>query len=173
MLHSIGIIVTNTFPLQDLGFYLVVVLTYKGNHECENLFSRHWILYFGWGIHIVCYPTTAQTLTPNVRVQNHFLWKTYPKNIWRLSKPMINANIIIKSPHVSHLVCPCFIIAPTCTIVRWITLINNIPCQIKLTILLINMYSKLLDLTYYIRWCNFLSINHIIELTCISDHKNI
>jgi len=32
-----------------LKFYLVVVWTYKGNHECQNFFSnkRHWILYFG------------------------------------------------------------------------------------------------------------------------------
>ncbi len=50
------------------------------------------------------------------------------KYILMLSKPMINVNIIIKFPRVSHLVCPCFIIAPTCTIVRGITLIINILC---------------------------------------------
>ncbi len=54
------------------------------------------------------------------------------KYILMLSKPMNNMNIIIKFPNVSHLVCPCFIIAPTCTIVRGTTLMNNILCQIKL-----------------------------------------
>jgi hypothetical protein len=116
-----------------LKFYLVVVLTYKGNNECQNLFSNEWlwIVYFGLGIHIMCYPTTVQTLTPNVRVQNHLLQKN-SKFFLMLSKTIINVNIIIKFPHISQSICPCFIIAPTCTTVRGITLINNILCKIKL-----------------------------------------
>ncbi len=83
-----------------LRLYLVVVLTYKGNHEVSKLVFKLKILniIFWMGYPYVCYPTTTQTLTPNVMVKNHFLQKKYRKNILMLSKVMTNVNIIIKFP---------------------------------------------------------------------------
>jgi hypothetical protein len=133
MLHSIGI-VRYTLPLLDLGstwlwcYFTREIMNAKTCFQIKDI--EYYILDMGYPM--VCYPTKTQTLTPNVRVQNHFLQKNYPKYILMFSKAMIDMNIIIKFLHVSHLVCPCFIITPIFTVVKRIPLINNILGQTKL-----------------------------------------
>jgi len=82
MLHSIGI-VRYTLPLLHLGFTWLWCYFTREIMNAKTCFQIKDVEYYilDMGYPMVCYPTNTQTLTPNVRVQNHFC-KNITQNIF-------------------------------------------------------------------------------------------